>query len=377
MLYGNQVFLTVVLFAALQCALPRGGSGATRAGRPGESVGPGWRGTVSRLKARGGGSEAPFRRPARLILLAATIGAAGLGAGLLWTVAAHRGAPDDGLTRIAFLSGESGEIAVILHPLATGGAARVVTDQDVIRAAIDHAYFRDDPHAPPEAHGPDTAFVSIIRNHDLARVHHCRAPLCREARDGHRDLAGLLEASLPLEQIAESFSHHHDARNRHWKLMNDPDVVLIEPPNLPAPSAIVYPARLILGLPTIKLGPDATRLPDMAEYRARLSAAFDHAYPDSAAYRLGEITLRQSESDGIALLEPAISVEVIPSLKTRLLGPDAFADMPEFTPILNPSGPSVPLPIPSVDAISVTEAAPVRYTLTHQRIARDEPSAQQ
>lgn len=313
----------------------------------------------------------------RAALFAAVIGAAGLGAGLLWAVAAHRGALDDGLTRIAFLDGESGDIGVILHPLATGGAARVVTDQAVIEAAIDRAYFRDDPDAPPRASGPDTAFASIIRNRELARVHHCRAALCREARDGHRDLAGLLEASHPLEEITESFGHHHDARNRHWKLMNDPDVVLIEPPNLPAPSAIVYPARLILDLPTIKLGPDPAQLPDMAEYRARLTAAFGHAYPDSAAYRLGEITMRQSESEGIALLEPAISVEVIPSLKTRLLGAEAFADMPEFTPILSPSGPSVPLPIPSVGAISVTEVAPVRYTLTHQRIARDEPSAQQ
>ena len=68
-LYASQVALTVVLFAGLQCALPGGGSGAARAGRPGEAVGPAWRGTVFRLKASGGRSEALFQQPARLFHL--------------------------------------------------------------------------------------------------------------------------------------------------------------------------------------------------------------------------------------------------------------------------------------------------------------------
>ncbi|PKP75230.1 MAG: hypothetical protein CVT84_04400 [Alphaproteobacteria bacterium HGW-Alphaproteobacteria-6] len=48
-LYRNQTTPTVEQFAWLPCALPPGGSGAARAGRPGPDLWGAWRGTVFRF----------------------------------------------------------------------------------------------------------------------------------------------------------------------------------------------------------------------------------------------------------------------------------------------------------------------------------------
>ncbi len=321
--------------------------------------------------------------------MAALLGVAGIAAVLLWQGAP--GAREDGLSPLPPLDdidAPRGELALILHPAATGNGLRGLRDDAVIRAAWDRIRYTAPADDTPEGVQNRTGgqargqtgvqtqgrsrgdpLISVLAAGAVTHVFRCQAARCRAT-----GLEPLRDASVAVAYIREEFAHHAAARKRHWALLGDPAVLLVEPPNLPAPSTIVYPARVTLELPTIVPAADAPGLPDIAIYRARFAAAFAHAFPDTEAYRIGEISLAERQIGTARVIEPLVSLEVIPALKERLFGAAPFAAMPAFSPAT--AAKESPLPVPSVDLIRVTEAAPLAFPLTYYRIHPDEPAAQ-
>lgn len=331
--------------------------------------------------------------------------------------------------------------ALMLHPLATGGDLRVVTDQNVLRAAQSTAFYTDKPgeatkmmllsilFLSPPGNPPDNSFATLIRGKEEIRRFTCYPLYCNGSTgkdEPHsRDLAGLLQASRPVEFVTESFALPEKTRAAHFRALKKDNIVLIEPPSLPPPGWINFPARVRLDLPPVLLdtdesGTEAISPFDEAEYRARFTAAFTHAYPESDAFRLGSISFTtyytpqygwpvvSEEFDGylydeqdelrgidrIMVIEPRLSIDLTPRLAETLLGPDPFTHLPDFTrkpetlePRLDalaeevlgrpcPGCFKIELPVATVDTIKVTRTEPPIYTLSYYRIADDEPSAQ-
>lgn len=354
--------------------------------------------------------------------------------------------PPSGTDRHMILAGaelDSGApYALMLHPLATGGDLRAVTDQGALRKAQPKAFYIDKTGAAetrlhvqtPVLRSPvgaqDSSFATLIRVKEEIRRFTCHTLPCNgktnEDAPPIRDLAGLVEASRPITLITESFALPEKARAAHFRALRDDSIVLIEPPNLPPPGRVSFPARVRLDLPPVLLDTDETGtrpLPpfDEAEYRARFVAAFTHAYPETDAYRLGEISFthystprlgwpvvsdefegylldEQDELRGInriIMLEPRLTIDLTPRLTKALLGPDPFEHLPDFSrepetlePRLDalaeevlgrpcPGCFRIELPVGEVDAIKVTRSEPPTYTLSYYRIADHEPSAQQ
>lgn len=335
------------------------------------------------------------------------------------------------------------DYALMLHPLATGGDWRVVTDQTALRAAQPTAYYTDKPgetmkllllsilFMSPPGNPPDGRFATLIRGKEEVKSFTCAPVFCTSGEIGgdarhQRDLAGLLEASKPVELITERFAHPDKVRAAHFKALRDESIVLIEPAELPPPGTIMYPARVRLDLPAVLLDTDESgNTPltpfDEAEYRARFVAAFTHAYPETDAYRLGPIDFSyiyppqtgwpvvsdafegylydEQEHlrgiDRIMVVKPYLLVDLTPRLADALMGPDPFSRMPDFArepetlaPRLDalaeevlsrpcPGCFKIELPVKTVDAIRVTRSKPPTFTLSYFRIADDEPSAQQ
>lgn len=389
------------------------------------------------------------RRPLILLLLAAM----GLGAVLFFS--GSRPPPEvaaplaeSKIKRHAFLDdldldAPGADYAVLLHPQATGSGTRAVLDNDVIRAAQGKAFYTDDPTTAlkrtllsivflsPAGSPPNNVFVSIIRNKEIAQTYLCYVSYCNGSYDTDtphtRDLAGLLAASVPVEYVMKDFAHHDQARAAHFRALRDPEIVLIEPPDLPAPSTVVYPNRLRLSLPAQLIETDAqTGQPvipfDEPLFEARFAAAFEYAFPDTEAYRLSsmdfaltypptqgwpvvsdrfETRYLQDEKgnllglDRIALMQPILYIDLIPDLAQRLQEPGAFSDMPEFSlepedlsarldalaaDVLGEPCPGcfqIELPVSSLDGIKVEKSAPASYTLHYYEVASDEPAAQQ
>ncbi|WP_371226653.1 hypothetical protein [Roseovarius sp. 2305UL8-3] len=346
-------------------------------------------------------------------------------------------APDKGVERKAFVDGldlgEDGNgYALILHPMATNGDMRVVTDPDALRAAQGKAFYTDDPDArtkvlvlsllflSPPGIPPDSQFVSVVQNKTVVEHFKCYPAFCNGIYRGDpphaRNLAGLLEASHPVERITESFRNPDNARAAHFRALKDPQIVQIDTPSLPPPNRAIYPNRVILSLPPILLETDETGQEPIepfneAEFTARFTAAFTHAYPDTEAYRLGEMRFSTSfppesgwpvVSDqldgylrddsngprglkGFLMTEPVVAVELIPAMAETLQGPDPFHAMPAFA--REPVGLSdqldalaaqelgrpcldcfkIELPATPADNIHVRPVDPVDYTLSYLR----------
>lgn len=338
----------------------------------------------------------------------------------------------DAEKRIDFLDDldlEDGTYAVMLHSLATGGEQRAVLDSAALKSAQGKAYYTDNDTGmlarlalsilflSPSGYPPESGFVSVIRNKEVIRTHHCYVPFCRGQNDTkpphERELAGLLEASLPVEFIDEEFDHHDKARAAHYRLLNDERVVFVYPPDLPPPNTIVFPRRVRLNLPAQLLNTDETGIEaltpfDGKEFRTRFAAAFSHAYPETEAYRLGKLQIQtlyapavgwpviSTETgkhvqnigvDRIMVVEPSIVVDATETTARALLGPSPFSLMPEFAAEPEdvsqrldmlaqsyfghpcPGCFSIGLPVASVDDIKVTPVKPQSFTLFHYRIA--------
>ena len=344
-----------------------------------------------------------------------------------------------GITRHAFLDNldldaDGGRYAVLLHPLATGGDVRAVTDVQAMRAAQGKAFYTDDPgeqlkitmlsilFLSPAGMPPDGRFATILRDKAVLETFTCYPAYCNGTYDTDsphsRDLAGLLDASLPVEWITESYPHHDEARAAHWRALENPAVVQIEPPNLPAPNTIVFDRRLHLRLPAVLLEADDTGSTPLAPfdedaYLARFTAAFTHAYPETEAYRLGALNIStlypppngwiivsdhldgslKTEDGaargltGIIVKEPSISINLTASMADRLTGPDPFSDMPEFMrpepasvaerldalahEVLGQPCPGcfqIELPVATMDVIRVRNAKPPSYSLSYYRV---------
>ena len=293
-------------------------------------------------------------------------------------------AADDtsGVKRYAFLEGlplDEGGYALLLHDQVTGDGLRVVRDAAALKAAQGQAYYTDNPGAQlkrtllsvvflsPPGMPPDGAFVTVLQDKQAVETYRCYRAFCagNEAFDPphERDMAGLVEASEPVELVTESFDHHDTARARMFKLMQDADAVMIEPPNLPAPGTIVFPKRVRLSLPAILLEADESgHQPvepfDEAALEARFVAGFTHAFPETDAYRLNPMRIgRQYPSlqgwpvlgegidgylrdadgalrglGGIIVIEPTLTVDLAERMVEALQAEDAFADMPAFAP---------------------------------------------
>ncbi|KRS14680.1 hypothetical protein XM53_02990 [Roseovarius atlanticus] len=287
-----------------------------------------------------------------------------------------------GIERHAFLEGlplDEGGYALLLHEQVTGDGLRVVRDADALKAAQGQAYYTDNPGAQlkrtllsvvflsPPGMPPDGAFVTVLQDKQAVETYRCYRAFCagNEAFDPphERDMAGLVEASEPVDLVTENFDHHDAARARMFKLMQDPDVVLIEPPDLPAPGTIVFPARVRLSLPAILLEVDESgHQPvepfDEAALEARFIAGFTHAFPETDAYRLNPMHvgrlypsqhgwpvvgkeidgyLRDTDGElrglgGIMVIEPSLTVDLTERIVEALQAEDAFAAMPEFAP---------------------------------------------
>ncbi len=347
--------------------------------------------------------------------------------------------PREDVNRHAFLQdlnleNDADRYALLLHPLATGDGVRAVTDAGALMAAQPRAFYTDNPGAAlrrtllsivflsPPGMPPSNRFVTVVKDKETETEFTCYAAYCNGTTDltprHERDLAGLLEASQPVEYVQDSFAHHDKARAAHFRLLKNPDVVLIDPPNLPAPGTLVFPHRVILNLPAILLETDATgETPvtpfDQQDLEARFRAAFTHAYPKTDEYRLGAMNVTtyfppergwpvvsdQIEGylqgadgvhtglDRLMVIEPSIAVELHAPMQEALLGPDAFALMPEFLPPEPPSvadrlsqlaavhlgGPcpdcfKIELPVATVDGIRVDKVKPIPFILSYYRI---------
>ncbi|MFN3209298.1 MAG: hypothetical protein ACE369_09910 [Roseovarius sp.] len=343
-----------------------------------------------------------------------------------------------GVERHDFLEGlplDDGGYALLLHEQATGDGLRVVRDAAALKAAQGRAYYTDNPGAQlkrtllsilflsPPGMPPDGAFVTVLKDKQRGETYRCYRAFCAgtEAFDPphERDMAGLVEASEPVELVTERFDHHDAARGRMFKLMQDPEVALIEPADLPAPGTIVFPQRMRLSLPAILLetgeGGHAARVPfDQAALEARFAAAFAHVFPETDAYRLNPMRISEiyppqpgwpvvgeevdghlREEDGtlrglggVMVVASSLSVDVTEGMAERLRAPGAFDRMPEILP---PEPPfvaarlaemaeahlgrpcpdcfKIELPVPTVAGIRVDRLDPPSFTLAHYRIA--------
>ena len=277
-----------------------------------------------------------------------------------------------GVERHAFLEGlplDEAGYALLLHEQVTGDGLRVVRDQAALQAAQGQAYYTDNPGAQlkqtllsilflsPPGMPPDGSFVTVLKDKLRVETFRCYRQFCAGGGSfdppHERDMAGLVEASEPVELVTERFDHHDAARARMFKLMQDPDVALIEPADLPAPGTIVFPQRMRLNLPAILLETDETgyaaRVPfDRDAFEARFAAGFGHVFPESDAYRLN--TMRVSEIyppqqgwpvvgdgvdgylrdedgtmrglGGVMVIEPWLTVDVTEGMADRLRAPD-------------------------------------------------------
>jgi len=349
-------------------------------------------------------------------------------------------ATDERVARKALVDGldlgEDGNgYALILHPMATGGDIRVVTDTSALRAAQGKAYYTDDPDQQskvlllsllflsPPGMPPDSQFASVVQNKEVVEHFRCYPAFCNNtylADPPHaRDLAGLLEASAPVEQVTDFFRNPEDARAAHFRALRNPRIVQIDPPDLPPPNRVVYPNRLILSLPPVLLETDETGQEplepfDKTGFTARFTAAFAHAYPETETYRLGKMRLSTSypplygwqivsdQLDGylrddsgdprgikrLMMIEASVAIELTPALADILLGPDPFVAMPAFA--REPDGLSqqldalakevlgtpcpdcfkIELPVTAVEDIHVRPVDPIDYTLSYLRKAR-------
>lgn len=288
-----------------------------------------------------------------------------------------------GIVRHAFLEGldlseDNPGYALLLHPMATGEGLRAVTDPDALRRAQGTAFYTDDPgraakllllsvvFMSPPGKPPDSLFVTVLRQKEVLETYRCHPAYCNgtyETETPHtRDMAGLLEASLPVTHHDETFRHHDLARAAHFRLLNDPAIVRIDPPDLPPPGTLVYPARVVLSLPVLLIETEADgQTPlvpfDEAEFTARFTAAFEHVFEETEAYRMGPIRtsthyppqqgwpvvseeiegpLRTNDGtprgiDRYLVIEPEVTLDLMPDMARRLLEPGAFAAMPAFT----------------------------------------------
>ena len=322
--------------------------------------------------------------------------------------------------------------ALILHPMATGGDIRVVTDTNTLRAAQGKAYYTDDPgeqakvlllsvlFLSPPGMPPNSQFASVVQNKEVVEHFRCYPAFCNGTYEGDpphtRNLAGLLEASEPVEQVTDFFRNPEDARAAHFRALGDPSIVQIDPPDLPPPNRVVYPNRLILSLPPVLLETDDTGQEplepfDKADFTARFTAAFAHAYPQTEAYRLGKMHLSTSypplygwpivsdQLDGylrddagelrgikrLMMIVPSIAIELTPALAETLQAPDPFDAMPAYTrepdslsaqldalaeEVLGTPCPDcfkIELPVATVEDIHVRPVDPIDYTLSYLR----------
>ena len=160
---------------------------------------------------------------------------------------------------------------------------------------------------------------------------------------------------------------------------------------------------------------------DPDEYMARFSAAFAYAYPETEAYRLGQLSFStylapangwpvvSDDLDGplrdpqgqllgipqVMVIAPSLGIDLNRSMAEALLEPDAFSRMPEFNrrpehlpmrlddlaaEILGRSCAGcfrIDLPVAAVDEIKASRSKPQSFSLSYFRIMPDEPSAQQ
>src|SRR6056297_2666036 len=139
------------------------------------------------------------------------------------------------------LDAPGADFAVLLYPQATGGGMRAVLDKEVIRAAQGRAFFTDDPTTElkrtllsivflsPAGRPPNNAFVSIIHNKEIAQTYRCYVAYCSGSYDSEtsdtRDLAGLLDASVPVKYVMKDFAHHDQARAAHFRALRDPVII--------------------------------------------------------------------------------------------------------------------------------------------------------
>lgn len=330
--------------------------------------------------------------------------------------------------------GETGNgYAVLLHPMATGGDPRAVVDVAALKRAQGKAFYMDatgeqlkttlmsTAFLSPAGNPPNSRFVSILRNKKVEAEFICYPAYCNGVLKTHaphtRDLAGLLEASVPVEHVTESYLRPDKVHAAHYRAMQNPEVVQIDPPDLPPLNKFVFPHRMILHLPAVLLEANESGTKplvpfDEADYLARFTAAFQHAYPMIEAYRLKDLNLttyyppedgwpvvsaefkghlRDSEGqikgiNRIMVIEPSIAIELTYGIYSDLQGDDPFTLMPEFA--AEPVGLSerlsrlaeteldrpcpdcfkIELPVATVDQIKVVTVDPVSFSLSYIRI---------
>ncbi len=173
---------------------------------------------------------------------------------------------------------------------------------------------------------------------------------------------------------------------------------------------------MILSLPPVLLDTDETGQEtlepfDEADFTARFTAAFAHAYPETEAYRLGEMRfsttypplygwqvvsdqhegyLRDNTGEllgikHLLMIEPSIAIELTPAMAETLQEPDSFDAMPAFAREPNnlsgwldalavealgipcPDCFKIELPVATVERIHIRPVDPIDYTLTYLR----------
>lgn len=321
---------------------------------------------------------------------------------------------------------ESG-YALLLHDQVTGDGLRVVRGAEALKDAQALPIDADGPDAPLQETlmsaaslvdretAPTTAFVSVLKDKAVTASFSCRRQACGgDDWPFKADLSALVAASEPVTLVTESFDHHDKARAEMWRLLQDPDVALIAPPDLPPPGTIVFPARVRVSLPAVLLetgegGVTPAEPFDEAALAARFAAGFAHVFPETDAYRLGPLEVRRVYPpqggwrivgagvdgeglrglEGVMALAPSLRIDLTERMAGAIRAEGAFDEMPQIVP---PAPPIVAerlaqmaearlgrpcagcfrigLPVGSVEGYRVEDLDPPAFALSHYRIEK-------
>ena len=171
--------------------------------------------------------------------------------------------------KITLLEGidlEAGPVVLVLHPLATGGEMMAVTDAVALKAAQDlPAFYTDDKDAElklnmaailalsPPGMPTRSTFATLAQNGKVVRQLTCFALHCQGKNGGglphERDLGGLLDAARPVVEAHDFFDTASAAHLKLAEINGDPDLFLLNEPDLPPADAAEPPGKAMLYLP--------------------------------------------------------------------------------------------------------------------------------
>jgi hypothetical protein len=182
--------------------------------------------------------------------------------------------------------------ALILHPLATGGALLAITDPAILQAAAGRAHYTDDSAgelgltllsiialSPPTSPTRVPFATLFMDGREIATltcfIQHCIDP------DSPRDLAGLPEAGRPAVSRSDLVSGADAIRAREAAILADPLRLLSAGAEQLPPASQAWPGFVTLDLPAvvapIEAEPGLDPTPYEAELTNRLSAALAEA----------------------------------------------------------------------------------------------------